>query len=317
MNALVEAGRERIRALQLHHKKTLQDLRHHHRALVSQKQRDHRRKLAELLKDHEEEIQIIKAEQVASMEELIATQKESEQIQKDNDTSEKLLGMMLPGHVLEDLEAGVTPEPKSFENVTIFFTDIPQFKSLSSTVDSVALLNLLNLVYTKFDEVIQDNPALYKVNHLSRHYTFLRKLSNAFLDTYMVAAGLSGNAKPSQSETQEVTGIAVACALKLLDAFKSIDLSDVGITEKLDLRIGIHTGPVLAGIVGTKMGRYCLFGDTVNTASRMCTTSDPSAIQVSPSTYEIVNKCPDFQFEKRGEVNVKGKGKMTTYWLQA
>ncbi|KAJ3117085.1 hypothetical protein HDU96_008003 [Phlyctochytrium bullatum] len=303
MSSLLDAGRERIRALQLHHKKTLTDLRNHHRALISTKQRDQRRKLAELLKDHEEEIQLIKAEQVASMEELIATQKESEQIQKDNDTSEKLLGMMLPGHVLEDLEAGITPEPKSFETVTIFFTDIPQFKSLTSSVDSVALLNLLNLVYTKFDEVIQDNPALYKVECVS--------------DTYMVAAGLSGNAKPSEDEIKEVTAVAVSCARKLLEAFKSIDLSEVGINEPLDLRVGIHTGPVLAGIVGTKMGRYCLFGDTVNTASRMCTTSNPSSIQVSPSTFEIVRDNRDFAFEERGEVNVKGKGKMTTYWLKA
>ncbi|KAJ3095587.1 hypothetical protein HDU97_006790 [Phlyctochytrium planicorne] len=302
MSALVEAGRERIRALQQHHKKTLADLRHHHRALIATKQRDHRRKLAEVLKDHEEEIQLVKAEQVASMEELLATQKESEQIQKDNDTSEKLLGMMLPGHVLEDLEAGITPEPKSFENITIFFTDIPKFKELSSTVDSVSILNLLNMVYSKFDEVIQDFPALYKVECVS--------------DTYMVAAGLSGNNKPSEEEIAQVTAAAVACAAKLYAAFNSLDLSSVGIEEDLDLRIGVHTGPVLAGIVGTKMGRYCLFGDTVNTASRMCTTGNPSSIQVSPTTHAIVSKSKTFTFAERGEVSVKGKGKMTTYWLE-
>ncbi|KAJ3095588.1 hypothetical protein HDU97_006791 [Phlyctochytrium planicorne] len=302
MTALFEAGRERVRTLQQHHKKTQTALRQHHRALISQRQREHRKKLAEILKDHEEEIKVIKAEQVMGMEELIATQKENESVLRDNESSEKLLGMMLPAHVLEDLEAGIVPAPKSFNTVTIFFTDIPQFKALTTSIDAVDLLNFLNTVYSSFDEVIQDYKQLYTVENVS--------------DTYMVAGGLSGQTSATEEEIREVTKAAAECAVRLLKKFNEIDFESFGIQEEVGLRIGIHSGPVLAGIVGTKMGRYCLFGDTVNTASRMCTTNVEQCIQVSPATHEILKSEKNLKFEPRGEVEVKGKGKMQTYLLK-
>ncbi|KAI8851795.1 adenylate and guanylate cyclase catalytic domain-containing protein [Chytridium lagenaria] len=296
LNRLLESGRERLSVLRQHHQKTLKNLRSHHRSLISQKQREHRRKLADLLKEHEEEIQALKAEHVGSMEELINHQLEKGSVLRDTESSQKLLGMMLPAHVLEDMENGITPQPKSFDMVTIFFTDIPQFKSLASTISSIDLLTFLNTVYARFDSIIQEYPDLYKVENVA--------------DTYMVAAGLTNHAGEHSEKEVSAATIAVAeCTQKLLKSFQEIDFESFGLTEEVHLRVG--------GIIGTKMGRYCLFGDTVNTASRMCTTTLEGKIQVSPATYKILQaNDAKIEFEERSDVQVKGKGRMTTYLIK-
>ncbi|KAI8851794.1 adenylate and guanylate cyclase catalytic domain-containing protein [Chytridium lagenaria] len=303
LNRLLDSGRERLYVLRLHHRKTLKDLKSHHRSMVSQKQREHRRKLADLLKEHEDEIQSLKSEHIGVMEELFNNQLEKGSVLKDTENSQRLLGMMLPAHVIEDMENGVTPQPKSYEMVTIFFTDIPQFKSLASTVSSIHLLTFLNTVYARFDSIIEEYPSLYKVENVA--------------DTYMVAAGLSNDSdKDSVKEIAAATMAVAECTQRLLKSFQDIDFERFGLTEAVHLRVGVHTGPVLAGIIGTKMGRYCLFGDTVNTASRMCTTDVEGQIQVSPTTYQILRtNDPRIKFEERSDVQVKGKGCMTTYLM--
>ncbi|KAI8608157.1 hypothetical protein BC830DRAFT_1174668 [Chytriomyces sp. MP71] len=258
--ALVEAGNERNRSVAVHHKKILAELRQQHRSTLSQKTKEHRRKMADLLKDHEEEIEQIKVEQAATMKELLDTHLQSEEMRADTGVAQNLLGMMLPAHIMEKIEMGVVPEPESFGCVSLFFTDIYDFKKLTGLIAPVNILKLLNVLYTQFDAIIAKYPLLYKVESVS--------------DTYMVAAGLSSATDKGKEEIAECTFQALKCCLELQTLVKSMNFVDIVGSYPIQLRIGIHSGTINAGLIGTKMSRYCLFGDTVNTASRMCTTGE-------------------------------------------
>ncbi|KAI8612090.1 adenylate and guanylate cyclase catalytic domain-containing protein [Chytriomyces sp. MP71] len=299
--ALAEAGNERRRNTTVHHKKVLSELRHQQRSFLSQKMREHRRKTADLIKEHEEEIETIKMEQSATMKELMDTHFQSEQTRADTAMSQNLLGMMLPGHIMEKIEMGVIPEPETFNCVTIFFTDIYDFKKLTGTIPPVKILELLNSLYTKFDEIIAKFPSLYKVESVS--------------DTYMVAAGLSANSDSNAQDVTQSTAQALECAKQLQLLVLGMDFEDIVGPHPIKLRIGVHSGAINAGLIGTKMSRYCLFGDTVNTASRMCTTGEAGKVQVSTASIGALGDDEGFEFGVRGEVEVKGKGKMKTYWL--
>ncbi|KAJ3194854.1 hypothetical protein HK101_001745 [Irineochytrium annulatum] len=292
LESVMEQGKDRLKTLLQHHKKLLTDLRAVHRNNIAQKQREQRRKMSEVRKEHEEEIEGIKTDQAQAMKELIATQQQSDDIRKDSDSSQRLLGLMLPSHVMEEIEAGRTPEPKSYDRVTLFFTDLLGFKELSasSRVSPISILHLLNAVYSRFDAIVARYDCLYKVESVA--------------DTYMIAAGLGD--EMTEAEFKAATVAAAKCAQAMMDEFEEMDLGEFGIEEgRLEMRAGMHTGAILAGIIGTKMGRYCLFGDTVNTSSRMCTTSTGSHFQVSEETATILRENDEFKVSKRGEVDVK------------
>ncbi|KAJ3296488.1 Retinal guanylyl cyclase 2 [Rhizoclosmatium sp. JEL0117] len=296
-----EAGNERQRLIAMHHKKIIAELKQLHRSTVSQKAKEHRRKVSELLKDHEEEIEQLKLEQAANMKELVETQLQSQEVRADTAVSQNLLGMMLPAHIMEKMELGVQPEPEQFNCVTLFFTDIFEFKKLVGAIPPVKILHLLNELYTKFDEIIAKYPQLYKVETVS--------------DTYMVAAGISSSHEKTDEEITECTVQALKCSMELQKLVQGLDLKNIVGNLPIKLRIGVHSGVINAGIIGTKMSRYCLFGDTVNTASRMCTTGEANRIQVSAQTIQVLGEDDSFEFEERGQIEVKGKGKMHTYWL--
>ncbi|KAJ3067760.1 Retinal guanylyl cyclase 2 [Podochytrium sp. JEL0797] len=299
--SLAEAGTERLRATSLHHKKLLAELKQQHRSALTQRSKDQRRKLSDLLKDHEEEIEQLKLEQASSMQELMDTQSQSEELRADTAVSQNLLGMMLPAHILEQLEAGTQPEPEQFSCVTLFFTDLYEFKKLVGHVRPVKILELLNVLYTQFDNIINKYSQLYKVESVS--------------DTYMVAAGLSSSREKTKEEITECTVQALRCCVEMQAYVKGKDFRDIVGDHPIQLRIGIHSGNINAGLIGTKMSRYCLFGDTVNTASRMCTTGEAGKIQVSTQTIQVLGEDDQFEFEVRGDIEVKGKGKMRTFWL--
>ena len=231
-------------------------------------------------------------EQYANNLESLVEERTSDYIQEKK-KAEDLLYNMLPKYVASQLIHGQTVSAEWFDDVTIYFSDICGFTALSAESTPMQVVALLNDLYTCFDSIVEHFD-VYKVETIG--------------DAYMVVSGL-----PVRNGTLHAREIS-RMSLALLDAvFKFKIRHKPG--EQLKLRIGIHSGPVCAGVVGLKMPRYCLFGDTVNTASRMESNGLALRIHVSPHTKEILDQFGTFQLEMRGAVEMKGKGSITTYWL--
>nr|XP_034310406.1 atrial natriuretic peptide receptor 1-like isoform X2 [Crassostrea gigas] len=180
-----------------------------------------------------------------NLEDLVEERTQSLIIEKRK--SDELLYQILPRSVADKLKTGCMVEPEAYACVTISFSDIVGFTSLSSQSTPLQVIDFLNDLYICFDKTIE-NFDVYKVETIG--------------DAYMVVSGL-----PTRNGDQHVVEIArMSCSiLENAKKFKIKHIPD----HRLSVRIGIHSGPVCAGVVGQKMPRYCLFGDTVNTASRM------------------------------------------------
>nr|XP_033802195.1 retinal guanylyl cyclase 2 isoform X2 [Geotrypetes seraphini] len=228
----------------------------------------------------------------SNLEDLI--RERTEELEMEKQKTEQLLTQMLPPSVAEALKTGCTVEPESFDQVTLYFSDIVGFTTISAMSEPIEVVDLLNDLYTLFDAVIGDHD-VYKVETIG--------------DAYMVASGL-----PKRNGNRHAAEIA-NMSLDILSAvgsFKMRHMPDIPIR----IRIGLHSGPVVAGVVGLTMPRYCLFGDTVNTASRMESTGLPYRIHVSKSTVQTLSSLNEFYLlEPRGRTELKGKGFEETYWL--
>ncbi|MBN3297231.1 GUC2G cyclase, partial [Amia calva] len=205
------------------------------------------------------------------------------QLTAEKKRADKLLSSMLPSYIAEQLMSGKSVEPKSYESVTVFFSDIVGFTSMCSISSPLEVVTLLNDLYSLFDEIIKLYD-VYKVETIG--------------DAYMVASGL-----PISNGLKHAEEIATM-SLHFLHAIMLFKISHMP-DKKLKLRIGINSGPVVAGVVGTTMPRYCLFGDTVNTASRMESNSLPLKIHVSQSTAEILQTVGTYELETRGQIEMK------------
>ncbi|XP_066546782.1 uncharacterized protein LOC136713560 [Amia ocellicauda] len=217
----------------------------------------------------------------------------TEDLKRERRLAEDLLHQMLPKFVAKQLRQQKHVEAESYENVTIFFSDIVGFTAISASCTPLQVVEMLNHLYVCFDTRI-DSYDVYKVETIG--------------DAYMVVSGL-----PERNGDKHADEIA-KMSLDLVAAVRQVPIPHMP-TKRLQLRSGIHTGPCVAGIVGYKMPRYCLFGDTVNTASRMESTSLPQKVHVSSATYIALMKDDAYELQLRGEIEVKGKGKMNTYWL--
>ncbi|XP_018557047.2 receptor-type guanylate cyclase gcy-4 isoform X2 [Lates calcarifer] len=217
----------------------------------------------------------------------------TEDLKHQRQLAEDLLHQMLPKSVAKQLRQHKHVEAESYEKVTIFFSDIVGFTSISASCTPLQVVEMLNNLYMCFDTRI-DSYDVYKVETIG--------------DAYMVVSGL-----PERNGDRHADEIA-KMALDLVAAVRQVSIPHMP-NQRLQLRAGIHTGPCVAGIVGYKMPRYCLFGDTVNTASRMESTSLPQRIHTSSETYLALIKDNAYDLQLRGEIEVKGKGKMNTYWL--
>ncbi|XP_078039827.1 retinal guanylyl cyclase 2 isoform X2 [Augochlora pura] len=225
-----------------------------------------------------------------NLEELI--RERTEQLDMEKKKTEQLLNRMLPSSVAEKLKLGMPVDPEEFREVTIYFSDIVGFTSISAHSTPFQVVDLLNDLYTCFDATINAY-TVYKVETIG--------------DAYMVVGGCPVRIPDHASQIATM-------ALDLLHQSGKFKLRHLPKTQ-LKLRIGLHTGPCCAGVVGLTMPRYCLFGDTVNTASRMESTGAPWRIHLSQETKDILSRCGGYDIEYRGPTEVKGKGKMLTYWL--
>ncbi|XP_039753422.1 atrial natriuretic peptide receptor 1 [Pararge aegeria] len=216
------------------------------------------------------------------------------ELEYEKELSDSLLYQMLPASVAKQLKQTQQVPAEFFASVTVYFSDIVGFTAIAAVSTPYQVISFLNSVYKLFDERIECYD-VYKIETIG--------------DSYMVASGL-----PVRNGNKHATEIA-SMALELLEATSMCRLPHRP-DQALCMRSGIHTGPCVAGIVGTKMPRYCLFGDTINTASRMESTGEPMKIQISEDVKRALDKTGNFVTTPRGVVDVKGKGEMTTYWLE-
>ncbi|XP_045460026.1 atrial natriuretic peptide receptor 1 [Harmonia axyridis] len=231
-------------------------------------------------------------EQYATNLEALVSEK-TEELSQEKRRSEELLYQVLPRPVAQQLMAGELVQPEQFECVTIYFSDIVGFTSLCAKSTPMQVVDFLNDLYSTFDKIIGFYD-VYKVETIG--------------DAYMVVSGLP--TRNGDCHAKQI-GLLALAILQTVQNFTIPHIQDY----QLKLRIGVHSGPVCAGVVGQKMPHYCLIGDTVNTASRMESTGEALKIHVSEATKELLEKFEIFTLACRGEVELKGKGICTTYWL--
>ena len=219
---------------------------------------------------------------------LEALHREHQLLQEEQAKSERLLLNILPQPIAERLKREPSAIADGFSAATVLFADIVEFTRISSDMPPERLVAWLNDLFSAFD-VLSNHHGLEKIKTVG--------------DAYMAAAGLP-MPRPDHARAAAEMALAVQDAVAQRTAPNG---------EPLRMRIGLHTGPVVAGVIGVRKFIYDLWGDTVNTASRMESHGVPGAIQVTEATYRQLQD--EYAFEERGMVQVKGKGEMRTYLL--
>lgn len=210
-------------------------------------------------------------------------------LEAEQHKSERLLRNILPESIVRKLRESPDTIAERFEECTVLFSDIVGFTGLSRRMSAVEVVSLLNEIFSAFDDLAEHH-GLEKIKTIG--------------DAYMVVGGLP---EPDEQHAEKVARF----ALDMLDVVKRFrERHDV----PLELRVGINSGAAVAGVIGKKKFIYDLWGDSVNTASRMESHGIPGQIQVTESTYELIKE--KFQLTLRGEIEVKGLGSVRSYILQ-
>ena len=213
----------------------------------------------------------------------------------EKDRSQNLLLNILPAEIARELMEKGKSAARDFENVTIMFTDFKEFTQASEKLTAHELVEEINYCFEKFDGICEK----YKIEKIK-----------TIGDSYMAAGGLPVRYASSTKNT-------VLAGIEMQEFI--IKRAENRQTENqicFEMRIGIHSGPVVAGIVGVKKFQYDIWGDTVNTASRMESAGEVHRINIGHSTYNILKDDPDFVFEHRGKINAKGKGEVDMYFVE-
>ena len=221
-------------------------------------------------------------------------QKTKRLIEVEKDRSEALLLNILPFEIAEELKANGSAEAREFEKVSILFTDFKEFTQTAEKLSAQELVLEINNCFIAFDHICGEFE-LEKIKTIG--------------DSFMAAGGL-----PVPSEAAVKNMVLAGLEMQRFIAERKKQLHAEG-KPAFAMRLGIHTGPVVAGIVGVKKFQYDLWGDTVNTASRMESNGEVGKVNISRHTYELLRADPEFVFEKRGKIMVKGKGALEMYFV--
>ncbi|MBL8012198.1 MAG: tetratricopeptide repeat protein [Flavobacteriales bacterium] len=216
-------------------------------------------------------------------------------ISKARKRSDELLLNILPEEVAEELKAKGEAEAVHIDQVTVLFTDFKGFTAMSETLSPQELVRDLNDCFSAFDR-ITEKYGIEKIKTIG--------------DAYMAAGGL-----PTPNTTHATDVIKAAFEMRDFIAEGKARKIAAGLPY-FEIRIGIHTGPVVAGIVGVKKFQYDIWGDTVNTASRMESSGEVGRVNISEATYALVKDTPGLAFSSRGKVQAKGKGEMEMYFVR-
>ncbi|XP_066277592.1 atrial natriuretic peptide receptor 1-like [Branchiostoma lanceolatum] len=233
---------------------------------------------------------VIMEKYAANLESVVADR--TKQLVEEQKKTDKLLHSMLPRTVADELKQGRVVRPEMFDKSTVFFSDIIGFSTIAAQSTPFQIVDLLNDLYSCFDGIIEQHH-VYKVETVN--------------DSYMVVSGIPDRNKDHVDQIATMS-------LNLLSEAALFTIRHLPSAQLL-LRIGIHTGPCAAGVVGLSMPRFCLFGDTVNTASRMESNGKALRIHVSTELKQALDEMGGFRVEHRGQMEIKGKGMQDTFWL--
>jgi guanylate cyclase len=210
-------------------------------------------------------------------------------LRAEQERSEALIRNVLPSSIAERLKAASQTIADHFDSASILFADVVDFTPFAQRLAPAEVVGILDQLFSHFDTLVERH-GLEKIKTIG--------------DCYMAAAGVPD---PSPDHARRA-------ALLALDMREAVATSAVGGGSGLELRIGINSGPVVAGVIGSKRFLYDLWGDAVNTASRMESQSTPGEIQITRETYELLKD--EFVCRRRGTIEVKGRGQMETWYLE-
>jgi class 3 adenylate cyclase/DNA-binding NarL/FixJ family response regulator len=222
--------------------------------------------------------------------ELVA---KNEIISQERDKSDQLLLNILPFEIAQELKESGTTEAKHFDEVTVMFTDFKDFTKIAASMTPKELVAEIDTCFKAFDQIIN----IYQIEKIK-----------TIGDSYMVAAGL-----PKTNNTHALDIINAARDIQQYMNEHILNNQRTGKNGLGQLRIGVHTGPVVAGVVGTKKFAYDIWGDAVNLASRMESYGEPGKINISGNTYEHIKN--NLNCTYRGEIAVKNKGDVKMYFV--
>lgn len=216
-------------------------------------------------------------------------------IEKEKNRSEELLLNILPSETAEELKQYGAAEARTYDMVTIIFTDFKEFTQHSEKLSAKELVAEIDHCFKAFDRIIESHQ-VEKIKTIG--------------DAYLAAAGLP---VPNTSHPLD----AIQAALAIRDFMLNYQRKRIAEgREAFEVRIGVHSGPVVAGIVGIKKFAYDIWGDTVNLASRMESSGEIGKVNISKSTYELLKNHPEFKFQSRGKIMAKNKGELEMYFVE-